>query len=472
MRLTIRRTAFIRKKLHGKQSVKTGCFSVPGKTRSRLYLLCFEQMCYNKGNVDILSAAAKFRERPDALSRRQGQNMERGRNGGFMIFDKRSIKELRKLILFTIVILIALWNYAIVFEWVGFAFSIIFPFLLGGGIAFILNVPMSFLEEKIFYNKYLKDKKIANRLARPLSLVLTLAIVVGIIVIVMFVVVPELTKTVISLGRTIRNFVPEAQRFLEGLFSDNSEVQAWLRELNLDIGKMADSMIAFFQDGAGDVINSAVSAIGSFVSGVATFVIAFVFACYVLLQKERLKVQVQKVMYAFFPEKRVAWLLEVCSLTAKSFSSFFTGQCVEAVILGVMFFIAMSIFNMPYALLVGVLIAFTALIPIFGAFIGCVVGAFLILMVDPLQALTFVIMFLILQQIEGNLIYPKVVGSSVGLPSIWVLAAVTVGGSLMGVVGMLIFIPIVSVIYTLFRASVYKRLRKRHEEKKQENTVS
>lgn len=389
-----------------------------------------------------------------------------------MIFDKRSIKELRKLILFTIVILIALWNYAIVFEWIGFAFSIIFPFLLGGGIAFILNVPMSFLEEKIFYNKYLKDKKIANRLARPLSLVLTLAIVVGIIVIVMFVVVPELTKTVISLGRTIRNFVPEAQRFLEGLFSDNSEVQAWLRELNLDIGKMADSMIAFFQDGAGDVINSAVSAIGSFVSGVATFVIAFVFACYVLLQKERLKVQVQKVMYAFFPEKRVAWLLEVCSLTAKSFSSFFTGQCVEAVILGVMFFIAMSIFNMPYALLVGVLIAFTALIPIFGAFIGCVVGAFLILMVDPLQALTFVIMFLILQQIEGNLIYPKVVGSSVGLPSIWVLAAVTVGGSLMGVVGMLIFIPIVSVIYTLFRASVYKRLRKRHEEKKQENTVS
>ena len=389
-----------------------------------------------------------------------------------MIFDKRSIKELRKLILFTIVILIALWNYAIVFEWIGFAFSIIFPFLLGGGIAFILNVPMSFLEEKIFYNKYLKDKKIANRLARPLSLVLTLAIVVGIIVIVMFVVVPELTKTVIALGRTIRNFVPEAQRFLEGLFSDNSEVQAWLRELNLDIGKMADSMIAFFQDGAGDVINSAVSAIGSFVSGVATFVIAFVFACYVLLQKERLKVQVQKVMYAFFPEKRVAWLLEVCSLTAKSFSSFFTGQCVEAVILGVMFFIAMSIFNMPYALLVGVLIAFTALIPIFGAFIGCVVGAFLILMVDPLQALTFVIMFLILQQIEGNLIYPKVVGSSVGLPSIWVLAAVTVGGSLMGVVGMLIFIPIVSVIYTLFRASVYKRLRKRHEEKKQENTVS
>ena len=199
-------------------------------------------------------------------------------------------------------------------------------------------------------------------------------------------------------------------------------------------------------------------------SGVTTFVIAFVFACYILLQKEKLRVQVRKVMYAFLSEKRVEWCLEVSSLTARSFSNFLTGQCVEAMILGMMFFIAMTIFNMPYAMLVGVLIAFTALIPIFGAFIGCVIGAFLILMVDPLQALGFVIMFLVLQQIEGNLIYPKVVGSSVGLPSIWVLAAVTVGGSLMGVVGMLIFIPIVSVVYNLFRASVYKRLRKKHRD--------
>ena len=169
-------------------------------------------------------------------------------------------------------------------------------------------------------------------------------------------------------------------------------------------------------------------------------------------------------MYAFLPEKKVEWCLEVCSLAAKSFSSFLTGQCVEALILGMMFFIAMSIFSMPYALLVGVLIAFTALIPIFGAFIGCIVGAFLILMVAPVKALIFVIMFLVLQQIEGNLIYPKVVGSSVGLPSIWVLAAVTIGGSLMGVVGMLIFIPITSVVYTLFRASVYKKLKSKHRD--------
>ena len=383
-----------------------------------------------------------------------------------MNLDNESIKKIRQLILFTIVILIALWNYAIIFGWIRFAFGIIFPFLLGGAIAFVLNVPMNFLEEKIFRNKYLKDKKVAKRIARPVSLVLTIAIVIGVVVLVMFVVIPELTKTVISLGMTIRAFVPDAQRFLEDLFTNNSEVSKWLNDLNLDVDKLMDSAISFFQNGAGNVLNSTMSAIGSIVSGVATFVIAFVFSCYVLLQKEKLRVQVTKVMYAFMPEKRVEWCLEVCSLTAKSFSSFLTGQCVEALILGCMFFVVMSILSMPYTLLVAVLIAFTALIPIFGAFIGCFVGAFLILMVDPVQALIFVIMFLILQQIEGNLIYPKVVGASVGLPSIWVLAAVTIGGNLMGIVGMLIFIPIVSVIYTLFRASVYKRLINKHRDLK------
>ena len=381
-----------------------------------------------------------------------------------MNFDKESIKKLRQLILFTIVILIALWNYAIIFGWIRFAFGIIFPFLLGGAIAFVVNVPMSFLEEKLFRNKHMRDKKVVKRIARPISLVLTIAIVIGVVVLVMFVVIPELTTTILSLGRTIRTFVPDAQHFLEELFTDNTEVQAWLNGLNLDVDSLVNRAMSFFQNGAGNVLNSTMSAIGSIVSGVATFVIAFVFACYVLLQKEKLRVQVTKVMYAYMPEKRVEWCLEVCSLTARSFSSFLTGQCVEALILGCMFFVVMTVIRMPYALLVGVLIAFTALIPIFGAFIGCIVGAFLILMVNPIKALIFVIVFLVLQQIEGNLIYPKVVGSSVGLPSIWVLAAVTVGGNLMGVVGMLIFIPIVSVIYTLFRASVYKRLRRKHRD--------
>ena len=284
---------------------------------------------------------------------------------------------------------------------------------------------------------------------------------IGVVVLVMFVVIPELTRTLMSLGRTIQVFIPEAQRFLEDLFTNNSDMRAWLDSLNLNVDTIMSNAVEFFQTGAGNVLNSTMSAIGSIVSGVTTFVIAFVFACYLLLQKEKLRVQVGKVLDAFLKPERVEWVTEVCSLTAKTFSNFLAGQCLEALILGCMFFVVMSIFSMPYTLLISVLIAFTALIPIFGAFIGCIVGAFLILMVDPLQALGFVIMFLVLQQIEGNMIYPKVVGKSVGLPSIWVLAAVTVGGNLMGVAGMLIFIPIVSVIYALFRASVYKRLKKK-----------
>lgn len=389
-----------------------------------------------------------------------------------MNLSKENMKKMKELILFTVIILIALWNYELLFKWVKFAFGIIFPFLLGGGIAFVLNVPMNFLEKKIFSNRHTKDSKIAKRVSRPVSLVLTIAIVLGVLILVMFVVIPELTNTIMSLGKTLQTFIPEAQSFLEDLFRDNSEIRAWLEGLNLNAGKLIESAVEFVRSGASDVVDSTFSAIGSIVSGVTTFVIAFVFACYVLLQKEKLRVQIRKIMDAFMPEKRVVWVMEVCSLTYKSFSSFLTGQCVEALILGSMFFIVMSIINLPYALLVGVLIAFTALIPIFGAFIGCFIGAFLILMVDPMKALVFIIVFLVLQQIEGNLIYPKVVGSSVGLPSIWVLAAVTIGGNLMGIVGMLIFIPITSVIYTLFRASVYKRLKQKHklDDDQNENT--
>ena len=167
-------------------------------------------------------------------------------------------------------------------------------------------------------------------------------------------------------------------------------------------------------------------------------------------------------MFAFMRKGRAEAALEVFSLTYSTFSSFLTGQCVEAIILGCMFVVAMTLLRLPYALLVGVLVAFTALIPMFGAFIGCAIGVFLIFMVDPFKALIFIILFLVIQQIEGNLIYPHVVGNSVGLPSIWVLAAVSIGGSLMGVVGMLIFIPIVSVVYALFREVVYLKLKQQN----------
>ena len=234
-----------------------------------------------------------------------------------------------------------------------------------------------------------------------------------------------------------------------------------VNDIKIDWDKVLNGMVSFFKNGAGSVLGSTFTVAKSIVSGLATFFIAFVFACYILLQKEKLNIQIRKIMYAYLKEEYVEKALDVCSLTYKTFSSFLTGQCVEAVILGAMFVVTMTVFRLPYAMLVGILIAFTALIPIFGAFIGCVVGAFLILMVAPMKALVFVVLFLVLQQIEGNLIYPRVVGSSVGLPSIWVLAAVSIGGSLMGIVGMLVFIPIVSVVYTLFRNNVYWQLKKK-----------
>ena len=172
-------------------------------------------------------------------------------------------------------------------------------------------------------------------------------------------------------------------------------------------------------------------------------------------------VQARMLLRALLPQKHADRVLYIFSLSYRTFTNFITGQCLEAMILGTMFFVVMSILRFPYALLVGILVAVTALIPIFGAFIGCAIGAFLILVVNPMQALAFVALFLVLQQVEGNLIYPHVVGNSVGLPSIWVLVAVTVGGNLMGLVGMLIFIPLVSVLYTLLREWVYRRLREK-----------
>lgn len=375
-----------------------------------------------------------------------------------MNFNKENVKHIRELIVFTIVLLIALWNYRIVLEGIGFLGNIVFPFLVGGAIAFVLNVPMSFLERNIFRKSVLEKRPKLQRVARPVSFLLTVLFVVGIVVLVVFVVAPQLGQTFVSLGRNISRFVPNALAWLEKLFEDNQEVVALLGSLDMSWDKMLNGVIEFFKSGVSNVFDSTISAATSIVSSVTTFFIAFVFACYILLQKERLHVQVKKILFAYLSEQRAKQVLDICSLTYKTFSSFLTGQCVEALILGTMFFVVMSLIRLPYALLVGVLIAFTALIPIFGAFIGCAVGAFLILMVDPRKAVVFVILFLVLQQIEGNLIYPKVVGGSVGLPSIWVLAAVSIGGSLMGVIGMLVFIPLVSVIYSLFRGDVYRRL--------------
>lgn len=379
-----------------------------------------------------------------------------------MELNKETMKKIREIILFTAILIACFWKYDVVVSLLKFIFGVIFPFVLGGAIAFVLNVPMNFIERHLFPDAKKEKSKAVARMARPVSLVLVILFVLSILALVMFVLIPQLGTTFASLGDSIQAFIPKVEQYLRELFRDNKEMLAVINDMEFDWNNIMKAMVNFFKNGAENMLDSTIGVAKSIVSGLTTFFIAFVFSCYILLQKKKLNVQVRKVLFAFIPKGRAGAILEVCTLTYNTFSSFLTGQCVEAIILGSMFVIVMTILKLPYALLIGILIAFTALIPVFGAFIGCGVGAFLIFIENPMKALIFIAVFLVLQQIEGNLIYPHVVGNSVGLPSIWVLAAVSVGGSLMGVVGMLIFIPLVSVLYALFREVVYLKLKQQN----------
>ena len=371
-----------------------------------------------------------------------------------MELKKETLKQIRGLILFTAVVIVCLWKFDTVIAVLRFVLNVVYPFLLGGAIAFVLNVPMNFVECHICKTK--------TKYARGISLMVVLLGVAGILALVLFGLIPQLADTFANLGRSMQAFIPQVQEWADHWFHNNKEIMSYVNNLEFDWNKIMDAGMQFLRNGAGSVLESTINTAKNIIGALATFFIAFVFAMYILLQKEKLGRQAKKVLYAFVRKGRAEATLEVLALTYKTFSNFLTGQCVEAIILGAMFVIAMTIFRLPYALLTGIVIAFTALIPIFGAFIGCVVGVFLIFMVSPFKALVFIILFLVLQQIEGNLIYPHVVGNSVGLPSIWVLAAVSVGGSLMGIVGMLIFIPLMSVVYALFREVVYIKLKQKN----------
>lgn len=373
-----------------------------------------------------------------------------------MEISRQTRKHLMQVIAFAILLYCAIEHLDVVLGALGFILEIAMPFLSGGVIAFILNVPMKKIEKHLFT----KNRKM-DKFRRPLAYVLTLVCLIGILALALVVVVPELGNTITLLAEQIPIAVKNAQEWLAQIPEKWPALAPAIEELNIDWSSVSASAVKFVQGIASGVVSSGVGFFSSVVSGVASFVIGFVFSIYVLFQKEKLSSQAKQVLYAIFPDKVTEKVIEVARLSNQIFSNFLSGQCLEAVILGTMFVIAMSIFGMPYAMLTGIVIAITALIPIFGAFIGCVIGMLLIVMVDPIQALWFLVLFLVLQQLEGNLIYPHVVGGSIGLPSIWVLVAVTVGGNLFGIAGILIFIPLCSVLYALFRTFVKKRLVER-----------
>lgn len=383
-----------------------------------------------------------------------------------MNLSRMTMKKIMALIAFAALCLAVSQRFEVFGSAFRFVIGMLSPFLSGAAIAFILNVPMRSVEERLFSSQKVK-RRISAPLRRGISLLLTFLLVALVIALLVLVIVPQLATTIAGLGVTIQDFVTRTIAWAQTTFANEPELLQWVNSLSIDWRvidwqNILNKVVNFLKNGAGNVLSSTISVAKGFFSGVASAFVAFVFACYLLLQKEKLARQCRKVFFAFFSQKTAARMVDICALSHRIFSSFITGQCLEAVILGLMFFVAMTLMGMPYPLLVGCLIAVTALIPIVGAFIGCGVGAFLILMVSPMKALIFVVVFLVLQQIEGNLIYPHVVGNSVGLPSIWVLAAVSIGGSLMGVVGMLTFIPLVSVLYTLFRECVYKKLRNKN----------
>ena len=336
--------------------------------------------------------------------------------------------------------------------------DLIEPFVVGAGIAFIFNVPMRAIENQMEHMK-------KAGIRRGLSIILTILCLVLVIMFVFELLLPQLRLTIAALTEKIPAFVDRTAKKLMELAAENPQLGIWIQETfnlkSLDWANIVKDVLAWLSNQITSVMGSAVSVIGSVTTGIVNTVISLVFALYCLTRKEILARQGRRIIYSILPEKAADEIIRVTRLTNATFSSFISGQCLEALILGCLFAVVMAILKMPYIPLVSVIISVTALIPVVGAFVGCIVGAFFILVNDPFQAMTFVAMFLVLQQLENNLIYPRVVGTSIGLPGMWVLVAVTIGGEVMGVGGMLIMIPLASVMYTLAREFTNARLAQR-----------
>ena len=379
-------------------------------------------------------------------------------------FNKKGFKSTAKYIVGIAFIIIAItfviYNDVKVSSILDSVYNVISPFLIGFAMAFVLNVlirPLELLWDKIFK----KETKASAALKRPLCLTMSVIIFLGILTALLFLIIPEFIKTFTNIVEVMPEYVNMVLGWISNLREFAARHNVQLPEFALN----PDTFINFIKNNFANTttINKTLDFTTSLVSGVINLIVSVAFSLYLLAQKEKLSANIKKTLYAFFPTKKIDKLINVTKITDQTFTKFISGQLVEAVIIGALCFIGMLIFKMPYAPVISVLVGATALIPVFGAFIGTAIGAFLILFVSPAKALWFIIFIIILQQLEGNLIYPKVVGKSVGLPGIWVLVAVTVGGNTMGVLGIILAVPTCAVIYTLLRETVYKRLKIKKE---------
>lgn len=355
---------------------------------------------------------------------------------------EKEMKSKFLLVTYIFILGLLLINYKWLGSLVSTAFNVLSPFFIGAGIAFILNVIINMLEGKLL--KGLKKGK------RALSIILSLLIVFGFIVILLFILIPQLKNA----GMIFVDNLPEYHENIYQLGEKIGLTDEQLSFLDIDTDKLVKDVTVFITENSENLISFSFGFASSVVGALTNFFVGLVFAIYVLIEKENLGRQFKKLLNRVMPKKKYERTLEIANLSNTTFTNFIKVQFVEACILGFLCFIGMILLGLPYAATISVLIGFTALIPIFGAFIGCVVGAFLIFMISPIQALIFIAFFLVLQQIEGNLIYPKVVGGKIGLPSIWVLVGVMAGGSIGGVLGMLLGVPILSVLYALLKEFV------------------
>ena len=372
---------------------------------------------------------------------------------------KEDLIKNRKLLMVALLLVVVLF-WSRISEALSFLTGILKPFILGGALAFILNLPLSFLEKKVFRN--LKGR--GEKFKRPLSIFLSLVFVLLLILILLLTVVPEVISAFESIISSIPSLVTRVESWsndvLTPVLKNNPEL---LKSLETNWDSLLSKSLSFLKDGLSALLSSTLVAANSLISSITSFVVALIFAIYVLGDKERLERQFRSLLKAYTSKETEEYVLHVFSVLHRSFSSFISGQCLEAVILGSIFILVLSILRFPYSVMIGVVVMFSALLPIVGAFIACFFGAFIILLSSPVKALYFVVIFLIIQQLENNLIYPRVVGSSVGLPALWVFFAVTLGGALFGVLGMLFFIPVFSALFVLLKEDVGRRIRLKEE---------
>lgn len=336
----------------------------------------------------------------------------------------------------------------------GFLWSLFTPLILGCVIAYILNILVTRIERLPCFSR---DGALLRKIRRPVSILGALAAILAIGVLVILIVIPQLVQAIGVIAKEIPAVVSEISVWLSSFDKDWSQLQKFLESLNVNWPQILQKATSYLTNGLSSVFSSTMYIVSTISSIAVTAVVALIFSIYILSGREKLFCQFQTLARTYLSENFYNGMCVVLKTAHDTFTKFIVGQCTEAVILGTLCTIGMLVFRFPYATMVGTLIGATALLPVVGAYLGAAVGAFMIFTIDPLKALGFLIFIAILQQLEGNLIYPRVVGSSVGLPGIWVLAAVTVGGGLGGIIGMLLAVPVTATLYKLIQKDVQKR---------------